>query len=218
MATKTLATLEHVGSRRTHTGGKQQKYILDDRRRRLIEDFYDSSSERTDELQRLMPGIPRWKISDWAVQLGVSRRYDRRWTPEETSYLEKHLYHVPFEVIAKHLNRTVTAVKSRAHRIRLYLCHVDGYTMADLMLGLGIRNHHKVERWIKLGLLKGEKLPVSDHAVAQPWRFRDKDIRDFIVAYPEEIDLRKVDKHWFIDLLAGGTVGIGRLDNPGRTQ
>lgn len=40
---------------------------------------------------------------------------------------------------------------------------------------------------------------------------RDKWVRDFILAYIAEIDIRKVDKYWFVDLLAGGNIGLGPL-------
>jgi hypothetical protein len=33
------------------------------------------------------------------------------------------------------------------------------------------------------------------------WFIREKNIREFIVNNPGMIDLRKVDKFWFIDLL-----------------
>jgi len=38
-------------------------------------------------------------------------------------------------------------------------------------------------------------------------------VRQFILKYPELVDLRKVDKFWFIDLVAGDW---GRADDLGK--
>ena len=35
------------------------------------------------------------------------------------------------------------------------------------------------------------------------WLIKDKDVRDFIVNNVNLIDLRKVDKYWFVGLLTG---------------
>jgi hypothetical protein len=35
---------------------------------------------------------------------------------------------------------------------------------------------------------------------------REKDVRRFILQHPTEIDLRKVDQLWFLDLITNGLV------------
>lgn len=205
----TLKTPDQVGARRAHPGGNPQKYVLDDRGRRLIEDCYDGSRERCNELARWL-GVPPGAIKKWAQKLGVSRNSDPRWTQEEIEYLEKNLLKMTSKDIAKRLGRTVIAVQAKALRLNLYKSNLDGYTKADLALGLGIRDHHKIEKWIDRGWIKGKKLPISEYATRQPWVFTAKAIRDFIIAHPGEIDLRRVEKVWFIDIMAGGD-GIGAL-------
>lgn len=203
---------DNVGAPRAHTGGKPQKYFLDERGRSLIMAHYDGTKEHTEDLAKWLD-VPAWLIKKWAQKLGISRNRDPRWTSQEMAYLEKNLRRMTIEDMARHLGRTRSAVQSRIYRIGLYRRSDDGYTMKDLMLGLGVRDHHKVERWVNRGWLKGRKLKTNKDANHQPWLFLDKDIRDFIIAHPEEIDLRHVEKHWFIDLLAGGKYGIGSIDN-----
>lgn len=203
-----------VGAKRTVSGGRPQKYFLDERGRRLIQDYYDGSGERTEDLARWLK-VPVGTIRKWSQQLGVARQRDPRWTEEEIAYLEKNLLKMSFEEIAWKLGRTVTAVRTKANRLSLYRMDVNGYTLKDLMLGLGIRDHNKVDKWIERGWIKGKKLPTSDHAAHQPWCFSPAQIREFVLAHPEEIDLRRVEKIWFIDIIAGPR-GLGRLDAPNK--
>jgi hypothetical protein len=32
-------------------------------------------------------------------------------------------------------------------------------------------------------------------------------VRDFVLSYPDEVDLRKVEKWWFLDLVTNGRIG-----------
>ena len=35
-----------------------------------------------------------------------------------------------------------------------------------------------------------------------------KAVHAFVLTYPDEIDLRKVEKWWFLDLLTAGRIGV----------
>jgi hypothetical protein len=57
----------------------------------------------------------------------------------------------------------------------------------------------------------GKRLPLRVwHAGEQQngdiYLIREKDVRRFILEHPTEIDLRKVDRLWFLDLLTNGLV------------
>lgn len=202
--------IDQVGARRAFPGGVRQKYILDEPGRRLVIALYDGSSERIDELQRRL-GVPRYVILRWASQLGVTRRsQDHWWTPKEIEYLKRHFQRDKAEDIAKHLGCTVMSVRHKAHRLGLSQPRDEGYTLTALCEGLGC-HYTKAKRWCDQGWLKGERR--ANHGSTDPWTFTPKQIRDFIIAHPEEIDLRRVEKLWFIDILAGGRVGIGALDD-----
>jgi hypothetical protein len=201
---RTRKPIEQVGVRcRSH-----QKYVLDEPGRRLILALYDSSTERLDELQRRLC-VPRYVVKRWARELGVTCGPGRsHWKPEEVEYLKRRFHKDRAEDIAKHLGCTVEHVRNKAYQLGLCQRHDESYTLAGVCEGLGCY-HAKAKRWCDEGWLKGTRR--TNHADNDPWTFSPKQIRDFIIAHPEEIDLRRVEKLWFIDILAGGE-GIGALD------
>lgn len=211
MATMSLMPIEQVGARRTGSlrGGKPQKYVLDEPGRRLILATYDSSPGCVSELQRRL-GVPRRVVLKWAHELGVARTNERRWTPEEIQYLEKHLHRTKLENIAKHLGRTKVAVKRKATKLGLRKM-TEGYTMTALCEGLGCLPG-RAKLWIEKGWLKGSRRHTDRTTNGDVWMFTDKAIRDFIIAHPGEINPRKMDWLWIVDILAGGRDGIGNLD------
>lgn len=212
--TQALMPLELVGAKRTgkHAGGHPQKYVLDKPGRRLILARYDGTSKVIDELMQHFPGYPRYIIKKWGRELGLARQKEPRWTEHEITYLEHNLYKKRLGDIAKHLRRTETAVRLKAKRLGMNKTQ-EGYTMRGLCLGLGI-DHHKVEKWLANGWIKARRRG-SDRTPEQGgdiWYFSDKAIKDFIRHHPEEIDPRRADWLWLVDILVGGDYGgIGAL-------
>lgn len=207
-------SFDQVGTKRegVHKGGIKQQYILDDRGRRLLLSLYDGTSERIDELERLMH-IPRWKIRHWASQLALTRQKEPFWTAEDEEYLARNLHRKSIADIAQTLGRTKTAVKVKAKRLGINKTIQEGYTMRGLCLALGC-DHHKIEKWLKYGWIKGQRRQ-SERVSAQGgdiWFFTDSDVRSLVIAHPNEIDQRRCDWLWMVDLLAGGNnYGIGSL-------
>lgn len=206
-------TFEQVGQRRTgpHTGGVPQKWVLDEHSRRLLMAKYDGSSAVIDELEQQL-NKPRWIIKKWASQLGLARQKEPFWTEEDEAYLERNLHRKSIADIAKHLGRTKTAVKLKAKRLGVNKTLQEGYTMRGLCLGLGC-DHHKVEKWLERGWIKGRRRKTERAEVqGDVWLFTDKNIRDFVISHPNEIDHRRIDWLWMVDLLAGGDYyGLGTL-------
>jgi hypothetical protein len=202
--------IPRVGAKRTEKGGRPQKYILSPEGRRLILEKYDGSTERLDELERLLKPVPRWVIIKWASQMGLTRdSRNQNWTPEEIAFLKKNIKTMSMKELAEKLERAEYTIRRKAIREGLYQPHThEGYNMQDLMLGLGVTNHHKIEQWIEDGWLKGRKRRIG--VTHQEWHFTDKDIKAFILTHPDEIDPRRFDWLWIVDVLSGG---IGRLDD-----
>lgn len=73
--------------------------------------------------------------------------------------------------------------------------------MRGLCLGLGC-DHHTVERWLQKGWLKGTKRHTE--RTRDMWYFTDQSIRDFVRKHPNEIDPRRADWLWLVDVLVGG--------------
>lgn len=180
-------------------GGK--KYFLTDQQRRMILNEYIGTQENiTDLMYRL--GAPRWRVVRWAQELGLCRRGVKApyWTEEEERYLESHLHRQKIGIIAKHLGRTETAVKLKAKRLGVNK-KGEGYTARGLGLGLGC-DSHKIIKWVEKGWLKAARRGTD--CVFDYWLFLDQDIRDFLIAHPLEIDQRRMDWLWVIDILSNG--------------
>jgi hypothetical protein len=177
--------------------------------------LYDGTPAKIDELMSLT-GAPRWKVKKWATELGLARQKEPRWTQEDEEYLERNISRKSLADIAKHLERTKTAVKLKAKRLGLNKT-IEGYTMRGLCMALGC-DHHKVEKWLHAGWLQGKRRG-TERTTQDYWYFTDRNIRKFIIEHPTEIDQRRVDWLWVVDLL-GGTdyVGIGELSSPTQSR
>lgn len=196
-----------IGAKREgqHAGGTKQRYILDDRGRRLIMERYDGRHETVVELTHLLR-VPNWRLHRWAIEMGLAlpRRKQPAWTDVEIHYLEKHMATDSLAAIAAHLGRTKTSVQVKAKRIGVNKQGAE-YTLRGLCASLGC-DHHKVERWLAKGWLHGVRRG-SERTEANGgdmWLFTHANIRRFVTEYPEEIDPRRVDWLWIVDLLTGG--------------
>ena len=162
-------------------------------------------------------GYPRWKITRYAMTQGwVARQKKARgWSEKELRILQQSAHRHP-EVIQRHLkrtgfNRTVVAIVQKRKRQRC-LKNIGGQSAYQLAQCFGI-DSHTITRWIRLGYLKANKRGTerTSKQGGDTYFIRDKWVRDFILEYIAEIDIRKVDKFWFVDLLAGGQNGLGPL-------
>lgn len=200
-----LTTLAEVGTRRTgqHKGGIPQKWVLDAPGRQLILARYDGRTATIDELARRL-GVPRYVVKRWGRELGLARQKEARWTPDEDSYLEEHLHRLSLAAIATHLGRTKNAVTLRAQRHLGISKGYEGYTLCGLCAALGC-DHHKVERWLRAGWLRGtrrqsERTPQQG---GDMWLFTDGAVRAFVREHPQEVDPRRADWVWLVDVLTG---------------
>lgn len=205
-----LTPFEKIGARR-RSGGIPQKYILDEPGRRLLLAKYDGRSETIDELAQLLC-VPRWKVMRWGRDLGLARQSEPRWSAEDIAYLERHLHKKSLASIAKTLGRTQTAVRLKVKKLGVNKCLQEGYTMSALCLAFGC-DHHKIKKWIEAGWLKGHRRQTQRLQVqgGDVWLFYDQDIRKLIVDHPQEIDPRRADWLWLVDVLVGGANGLGAL-------
>lgn len=192
-----------VGARRTHQGGRPQKYFLDERGRQLIISGY-SNGETLNSIARKLR-VPRGKVSQWAVQLGLSRQSSRPWSDKEIAYLKRNFYKKDLNELAVRLKRSSGSVRMKAYR--LGLSENIEYNKDNVAEGLGV-HENTVSKWVEKGLLKGKKRGDSPN---DKWQFLDKDLRKFILTYPHEVNPKKFDWLWVADILSGDN-GIGRLD------
>lgn len=185
-----------------------KKYFWTPEQDELIRKCYDSQTHTITELAARFK-VPRWVVRRRASQLGIARCKEPFWSKVDEQYLEKHYPKKSIVTIAKHLGRTLTAVALKKKRLGITKT-MEGYTLRGICEGLGV-DHHKVEKWIRAGWIKvrgrGVDRPQGDYKY-----FTEKDLRNFIRRHPDEIDLRRVDRLWFIDLLAGVKTSVSDFE------
>ncbi len=153
-------------------------------------------------------GIPHWKVSYRAREIGAyePRIKEPNWSEKELKILERNAHHSP-ETIRKVLqkygfNRSVTGILLKRRRMRM-LKNLDGQSANRLAECFGV-DAKVITRWIGLGYLKAKKreLNRTPQQGGNPYYIKDNDVRDFIIENIGLIDLRKVDKFWFVDVVA----------------
>lgn len=153
-------------------------------------------------------GRPRWWVSKRAATLGlaVPRYKESPWTDRETAILESCHYRT-LPVIARTLRRagfrrTETAISVK--RKRLHLSARNPYTYSATELGglMGV-DRSSIVHWIeKFGLTATRrKTERTDKQGGDPYEIKRPILRRWIADNAARVDLRKVDRFWFIDLL-----------------
>ena len=171
----------------------------------LREHYFGGLNRRFQVLNRMIrqTGLPRWYIKRQAARLGLTMHMDRRlWTRAELEVLENLVGRVSSATIAKRLHRPESSVVNKLKCLGTSRRVRDGYTMRELEICLG-EDHHKIARWIENGWLQDclQGTRRHDGNGKDIHRIREKDILNFIRNHPQEINLGKVDKTWFLDLV-----------------
>ena len=155
-------------------------------------------------------GIPHWALKKRARELGLARTKEKPWSEPELAILARYAWmsdeRIRLKLKAAGYARTVTAVHLKLKRMR-FKCDPSFYSGKGLAQALGI-DSHVVTRWIKSGHLKAQFRGTArgEQQGGDTYLIREKDVRRFVLEHPTEIDLRKVDQLWFLDLITNGFV------------
>jgi DNA-directed RNA polymerase specialized sigma24 family protein len=153
---------------------------------------------------------PRTWIRDRAIKLGIAvpRYKPLPWSPEEDLIVRELAGQRKPASIQRALRkdgfaRTETAIVVRMKRLgeSRVIESVDEYSGRQLADMMGV-DGKTVSTWVSKGLLRAKEVgePRSDGR-ATTWRIKRKDVRRFIIDHTAHVDLRKVEKFWFVDLL-----------------
>lgn len=195
---------------------KPTKYPITPEMDALIRRVYRTEGTGNDQVRDLARrlGLPRWKVSRRALQLGVreNRIKEPAWSAAELEKLEAHAHLSPGRIsilfARAGYRRTDTAITLKLRRLRLRQ-NLKGMSAHQVAECFGV-DSKTVTRWIRHGLLHADRRGTerTEAQGGDMWFIRDKYLRRFVLENLQVVDLRKVDKFWFVDLLTGGQTGM----------
>jgi len=192
----------------------RRKYVFTEQIDQLIREIYlihrDAKTRPGTRLLAKKVGMPHWALKKRARELGLARTKEQPWSESELGILARYAWmsdeRIRLKLKAAGYARTVTAVHLKLKRMRF---KHDGnfYSANGLAQALGI-DSHAVTRWIKSGYLKAKFRGTArtEQQNGDIYLIHEKDVRRFILEHPTDIDLRKVDQLWFLDLITNGLV------------
>jgi hypothetical protein len=155
-------------------------------------------------------GIPHWALKKRARELGLARTKELPWSEPELAVLVRYAWmsdeRIRLKLKSAGYMRSATAIHLKLRRMR-FKSDPSFYSGKGLADALGI-DAHVVTRWIKAGHLRAQFRGTkrTERQGGDIYLIREKDVRRFILQHPTEIDLRKVDQLWFLDLITNGLV------------
>jgi len=153
--------------------------------------------------------MPRWAIYQRALKIGAvkSSHQKKPWSKQEISILKQYARYEPQTIMKKlqktGFQRSIASIVLKRKRMRL-LSNQKGMSACLCADFLGV-DLHWVLNHINTGSLKAEVIR-RDREGKNNYFIREKELRRFIIANPDRIDLRKVEKYYFIELVANGSV------------
>jgi hypothetical protein len=196
-------------------GERRRLWRPDERVDAIIREAYRRLREENDRAAtrwaREQTGWPKYKINRRAAELGLAQVKEARWDPAELGVLQEFGY-LGVDALVRKLaavgfHRTRTAVLLKRKRLELTARHLAGYTGNALAALFGVDNH-KVYGWIEAGLLRGERRETArtERQGGDSYWICREDVRAFVFQHPDEYDLGKVEKWWFLSLVTDGRI------------
>jgi hypothetical protein len=194
----------------------RRKYVFTDQIDQLIREFYlsrpDVKSRPSIRLLASKVGMPHWARKKRARELGLARTKEKPWSEAELAILARYAWmsdeRIRLKLKASGYQRTATGIHLKLKRMR-FKHDPSFYSANGLAQALGI-DSHAVTRWIKQGHLKAcmRGSARGKQQGGDIYLIHEKDVRRFILQHPGDIDLRKVDQLWFLDLITNGLVCV----------
>ena len=190
----------------------RKRWSTTERIDRLIIDCYRQSPERG-ALKKLAKTIarPYWWVKSRAQALGAASvalagNKEPQWSEAELVLLQKNSCKHPMVISrifkANGFQRSPTAIVVKRKRLKLDTVDIGVFTARQLAEEFGV-DPKVVTGWIRKGWLKaGRKGTARQNPDEDAYRIKRRHIREFVVESVGGIDIRKVDKVWFVDLLA----------------
>lgn len=149
-------------------------------------------------------GRPRWWVSKRAIALGlVAPRFkEPAWTTDELDLITEQAHKSPAalrKMLARRgFERTETAIVVKLKRLAVDKTDPHHMNANQLAQAMGV-DRKTIANWIAKGWLKASRREASE--TDDFWWIKRRDIAAFISDNVATVDIRKVDKFWFVDLL-----------------
>lgn len=200
-----------VTEAREKHGMQRQRWTTSEHIDRAIREGYAKATNKA-AIVRLAQAVgrPRWWVSKRAAALGlVTPRFRAPdWDAVETAIVEANAHRKPVS-IARALkragyNRTETAVVVKLKRLGCDTQDPDHMTARGFAAFMGV-DGTTVSGWITKGWLAAKRRGTERVAAqgGDQWWISRANARRFIIENAAAVDLRKVDRFWFIELLGG---------------
>jgi hypothetical protein len=156
--------------------------------------------------------LPKWIVTRRAGMLGLARVKDPAWSSEEVAVLERwgHLTDAVIrgKLKAAGFHRSINGIHLKMRRLRIKQ-NLDGYSANALAAAFGV-DGHKITYWINRKMLKATHRGTgrTERQGGDTYWITRKAVHEFVLSYPDEVDLRKVEKWWFLDLITGSRIGM----------
>jgi hypothetical protein len=153
-------------------------------------------------------GWSRSAVCKRGAELGLARVKEKEWCAQEERLLEQFGHLAPSGIQRKlseaGFPRSVAAIQVKLNRNRIK-SNLDGYSACQLAEALGVEVR-KVLKWIQQRSLTAERRGTerTPEQGGDTWWISDRSVRRFVLRFPQEIDLARVEKMWFLNLLTDG--------------
>lgn len=200
-----------LGVRQNRRGSKRRRHQVGVDFDQQVQALYARGLKRGDVARFAdINGVPRWFVLKRAQALGLAfqRVAPTPWSRRELELLQEHAAKTPV-VIARLLRaqgykRSPTAVTVQIKRRHIDRDDPDTWSASSLAPLLGV-DSKTITKWIATLGLPAERRGTQRTAAqgGDEWVIRRASLRLWIRDHAVLIDLRKVDRFWFIDLAFG---------------
>ncbi|HBE45724.1 MAG TPA: hypothetical protein DDW17_09880 [Deltaproteobacteria bacterium] len=208
-AISSMTTINEPRKRQTRPAKYHFTPFMDEMIRKTYREKYNPRQGKIRELANRI-NMPRWVVTVRAREIGAlePRIKEPPWSERELHILEKNALFTPATIQRRlrmsGFKRTITAVTLKRKRLHL-LRQQTKCTARAVAECFGVNESTVADSWIRKGLLKAQRRGTArtEKQGGDEYFIREKDIRKFIIENIGIIDIRKVDKFWFVDILAG---------------
>jgi hypothetical protein len=155
-------------------------------------------------------GWPGYAVKHRGRDLGLARAKEPIWSTRELELLAKWGWmgdeRISLRLRAAGFSRSATAVHLKRKRMRICR-NGDWYSATSLAEAMGV-DSHKVMRWIGAGVLEAERRGSARTELqgGDTYLILRAAVKAFLLRCPDEYDLGKVEKFWFLDLITDGKI------------